>query len=156
MNNHQHNETIKKIINELDMPEDNNTDPMETHLHTSLNSFEEMEFPTELHGRIMRTLYLRQFRTPLLIINTILGVNFVLASYEFWRVAGPTVSALWKDGTMHMGTITSSLVSVVQSISFGTNAMFAASLLMFAAGIAFFVKLNQVLAAPKGTAQTSK
>ena len=139
---------IQTIIAELESTEaahELEINPMETQLHHTLSTFEEIEFPSELHGRIMKSIYLRQFKTPLVIINSILAVNFGISTYQLSRLVGPTVSKLAAEGSLHLGNLTPSLQLVLQSVPGSAQLVFGANLALLVIGGYLLLTLRKML-----------
>lgn len=56
---------------------------MSNHLQQKLKALPEINFPENLHGKIMRRAYIHQFRTPLISIMFLLLINLALSG---WRL----------------------------------------------------------------------
>jgi hypothetical protein len=94
-------DNLEELIKELSLTAETSHE-LDNHMNTTTNTqvyqtlkeFDEVEFPKELHGRIMRSVYLRQFKTPLAVINTILFANLSLSVYRLWTLMGDSVQAV--------------------------------------------------------------
>ena len=58
---------------------------MSSDLGQKIKEVSEIEFPSGLHGRIMRQLVFLKFRTPFLIVVTLLLLNLVLSGIRVWN-----------------------------------------------------------------------
>lgn len=117
----------------------------------TLKSFDDMhdvEFPQALHGRIMRSIYLRQFRLPLYIINGMLGVNLGLSSYHLWNMvsvrAGQLASGLQAE-KIGFGDRALHLSQAIQSVPLDSSLIFVANLALMGAGMYLLYRLSSML-----------
>lgn len=53
-------------------------------LSTSIKNMPEIAFPDNLHGKIMRHLLFLRFRTPFVVIATLLMLNLVVSGVRLW------------------------------------------------------------------------
>lgn len=68
----------------------------------AIKEMSEIEFPSGLHGRIMRQLLFLKFRTPFVVVVTLLVLNLVLSGTRVWGMlaeveAATVVSILWSS-----------------------------------------------------------
>lgn len=52
-----------------------------------IKAMDEMEFPAGLHGKIMKKLLFLQFRTPFLIVLSLLLLNMAITGWNLWTRA---------------------------------------------------------------------
>ena len=50
----------------------------------AIRSMHEIQFPNTLHGKIMRKLAFLQFRTPFILIVTLLCTNIFVSGFQIW------------------------------------------------------------------------
>jgi hypothetical protein len=104
----------------------------------------EVEFPSALHGRIMRSLYLQQFKLPLVLINAILFVNLSISSFHLWHMS--------KDGFREAFRIISqggpsfaSAGHAMTALPLETSGVFLANLALMTAGMYLLYRLRMLM-----------
>jgi len=114
-----------------------------------IKEIEEFEFPSRLHGRIMRTIYLRQFKLPLTVINALLFLNLAISTWRVWGV-------LYEDVVKTVGRIPALsesfsvyFYSLARILPTAAMMMFILSFLLMGAGVYTLVKLRSLIFAAK-------
>ena len=102
----------------------------------------EIEFPRELHGRIMRSVYLSRFRLPLLIVNLLLGVNFFLSGWNIWQTFRSQIPAAPALAEQTLAVRFSQLGAAMFT---GEAAVFLLSLGFLSIGLLMLHRLNHSL-----------
>jgi hypothetical protein len=146
------NDNLAELIKELSLTEETSIELEEKNMNTTTNQvyqtlkeFDEVEFPKELHGRIMRSVYLRQFKTPLAVINTILFANLSLSVYRLWTLMGDSVQAVAGQVPTQAHSFFASFQAAIASVPLGSAAVVAINCSLFAAGVYLMVKLQSMI-----------
>lgn len=62
---------------------------LEDNFAKTIQNLSEIEFPDNLHGKIMRKLAFLQFRTPFLVVVSLLSLNLLFSAWSIWiKLAG--------------------------------------------------------------------
>jgi hypothetical protein len=146
-------DNLEELIKELSLTAETSHE-LDNHMNTTTNTqvyqtlkeFDEVEFPKELHGRIMRSVYLRQFKTPLAVINTILFANLSLSVYRLWTLMGDSVQAVAGQVPTQAHSFFASFQAAAASVPLGSAAVVAINCSLFAAGVYLMVKLQSMIA----------
>ncbi len=104
-----------------------------------IKKIQEIDFPQDLHGRIMRSLYLRQFKLPLVVINALLMLNLSLSGWHLMRSlqAGTEVS-----GT---GAFLVRTWEFLATIAGEDLQLLLLNTALLAVGVYLFLKLNRAI-----------
>jgi hypothetical protein len=114
--------------------------------YSTLKHFDDMpevEFPSALHGRIMRSLYLQQFKLPLVLINAILFVNLSISSFHLWGMS--------KDGfreafrIISQGPSFASAGHAMTALPLESSGVFLANLALMTAGMYLLYRLRMLM-----------
>lgn len=113
----------------------------------SLEEMPEVEFPHALHGRIMQSLYLRQFRLPLYIINGILAVNFSISAYHLWNMVSARANQMAQGiEAISLGDRALYFSQALQAVPLDSTLIFLANFALIGAGAYLFYRLSSLLA----------
>ncbi len=104
-----------------------------------IRKIREVEFPQELHGRIMRSLYLRQFKLPLFIINGLLLLNMSLSGWHLLRNIQLEMELSNSQAFLYRAW------GVLSGLSTGEYAVLLLNALILGAGLYLLAKLNKAI-----------
>jgi hypothetical protein len=147
------NDNLAELIRELELTEETSNEldknQMQTTVYQTLKDFEDVEFPKELHGRIMRSIYLRQFKMPLTLINVILAANLSISLYRLWT----TMNLNWSKLVAAMPQqswgeqVFTSIQYAVASVPVGSAMVVAVNISLLAIGLYLFGRLRSMIMA---------
>ncbi len=104
-----------------------------------IKKIQEVEFPQHLHGRIMRSIYLRQFKLPLFVINILLLLNLSLSGWHLVRSMGVA------ENSVLNGAFLARAWDSLATISGGAFSILLLNFFLLAGGIYLFLKLERAL-----------
>src|SRR3989344_4591731 len=133
---------LQELMAELETESDRELDPMQTRLHQTLQSFDSADFPRNLHGQVMKSIYLRQFRLPLLLINLILAGNFILSAMQLWTLLGVSARLMQLP---RVGVNPDTLRALTAAVPMGSAALFGVNLALLVLSLYLLFKMREVL-----------
>ncbi len=105
-----------------------------------IKKIQEIEFPQDLHGRIMRSLYLRQFKLPLVVINALLVLNLSLSG---WHLIGSLHSGT--GASVVTGTFLFRMWESLATVPGGAFEILILNAALLGVGVYVFLKLNRAI-----------
>ncbi len=115
----------------------------------------EVDVPDGLHGRIMRSLYLQQFKLPLVVINSILFLNLLISGVQLWSTnEGSFRAAMQTFGNAGpTGAFVPTLAKAWSALPLESGAVFLANLALVTAGIYLLWRLRSLMSMAKNASK---
>lgn len=109
----------------------------------TIKDMSEIEFPEGLHGKILRRILFLKFRTPFVVVMTLLILNLIISGFRIWErlldaEAFTILSLLWETLEFNLAGVGQFLTDIYDVLPVGYLVLFAINLLAFAY-IGFYV-----------------